>query len=379
MDTVTRYAAECGPQLLRLFEYWDAFFDGKVRFNRPFSKIHGPGHCRRVLLHALAVGEAELGHNIEALEILAQASVFHDTRRLNEGPDTGHGARAAAYYREYCAAHPEVTFHPETVLLIRYHDLNDRKGIEAIRKQFGNDSPEVERMYAIFKDADALDRHRLGPYGLDPLYLRTPAARGRVDFAKQLVDETVDRHAYRDICRHVAKIMERFHKMLLIVDAQYDFIDGSLPVPGAQPAMDALARYIRQTNGQYTVRAFTADCHPADHISFSENGGEWPAHCVADTRGAEIWSPIVRAVEDTSGTTLFLPKGNSADREEYSVFANSESAAILDKTIRSLKIMQIDICGLAGDICVARTLSDGKSLYPDVRWRLLQPFSPTLK
>ena len=40
--------------------------------------------------------------------------------------------------------------------------------------------------------------------------------------------------------------------------------------------------------------------------------------------------------------------------------------------------VKIDICGLAGDICVARTLEDGRRLYPDISWRLLKPFSPTL-
>ena len=30
------------------------------------------------------------------------AAVFHDSRRLDDGIDKGHGSRAAAYYKEYC-------------------------------------------------------------------------------------------------------------------------------------------------------------------------------------------------------------------------------------------------------------------------------------
>ena len=38
-------------------------------------------------------------------------------------------------------------------------------------------------------------------------------------------------------------------KMLLVVDPQIDFINGSLPVAGAAEAMDALAEYVK-TSGE---------------------------------------------------------------------------------------------------------------------------------
>ena len=50
---------------------------------------------------------------------------------------------------------------------MRYHDLDDKVGIEAIRKAFPENHERVEKLYAIFKDADALDRWRLGRWGLD--------------------------------------------------------------------------------------------------------------------------------------------------------------------------------------------------------------------
>ena len=378
MDTTSQFAAAFGPDVLRLYNYWSDFFNGKVRFNRPDSLIHAAGHCRRVLLHAISIGRRIFGDDPEALEILAQASVFHDTRRIDESYDKGHGARAAVYYKEYCREHPEVVFHPETVFLIRFHDLDDTLGIDAIRKNFGNDAPRVEKLYEIFKDADALDRPRLGPHGLDPLFLRTVPAQDSVDFAKELIEATIDPDAYRRVSEEVAAVMDRFRKMLIIVDAQHDFIDGSLPVPGAAQAMNKLARYIRQTDGQYTLRLLTADAHPAGHMSFAENGGPWPAHCVAGTPGAAIWEPVIEALESTSGETVVLTKGSDPDREEYSIFANNKAAETIDSLVKSLNIVKIDICGLAGDICVARTLEDGQKRYPDIRWRLLEPFSPTI-
>lgn len=323
---MTDYAAEFGPEVMRLYNYWNSFFDGKVVFNRPFSKVHAAGHCRRVLLHALVVGLDVFGPDEDALEILAQASVFHDTRRIDEGFDTGHGARAAAYYKEYCSAHPDVRFHPETVFLIRYHDLDDEKGIEAIRRQFGADAPRVEKLYAVFKDADALDRPRLGPYGLDPLYLRTDKARAQVDFAKRLVAETIDPEAYRKVCRDVDRVMSRQRKMMLIA--------------GVGAASDGLVRYILQTDGQYAVRVL------------AEGGSISPA--------------LRQALADTSGAIENI-------RGDADVFGSQDTAAILHDIITAGHIVRIDICGRTA--AVEASLEAGKRLHPAIHWRVLAPFT----
>ena len=51
-------------------------------------------------------------------------------------------------------------------------------------------------------------------------------------------------------------------KMLLVVDPQIDFINGSLPVAGAAEAMDALAEYVKTSGDEYVVRIVTSDWHP---------------------------------------------------------------------------------------------------------------------
>lgn len=168
---------QLSPFVRRLFLHWDDFLHSQVRFNMPDSSIHSVNHCERVLLFALIIGEKIFGDDEEALEILAHAAVFHDTRRQDDLLDTGHGARAALYYEQFCKEHPQMTYHPETVYLMRYHNLDDSKGVEAIRKAFGKDADRVVRLYEIFKDAYALDRWRLGPDRLDPKYLRTAPAK----------------------------------------------------------------------------------------------------------------------------------------------------------------------------------------------------------
>lgn len=194
------------------FERWDDFMHRRVVFNMPDSKIHAAPHCERVLLYALMLGEDIFGDDNEALDILAHASIFHDSRRRDDYLDTGHGARAATYYKQFCDENPDITYHPESAYLMRYHDLDDSVGREAIRKRFGKDAPRVLKLYDIFKDSDALDRWRLGSHGLDPKYLRTDKARSMTDFSRRIVSDTMPAELLDDIEREVDRLINEQQK-----------------------------------------------------------------------------------------------------------------------------------------------------------------------
>lgn len=182
-----------------LFLRWSDFMYSRVRFNMPDSELHAAAHCERVLLYALLVGNDIYTGDAGALEILAHAAIFHDTCRQDEYLDTGHGARAAVYYSKFCDTSKDIEFHNESAYLMRYHDLDDNDGREAIARAFPEHSDKVARLYSIFKDADALDRWRLGSYGIDVRYLRTDNARHLLDFAKRIVEETVPEELIRRI------------------------------------------------------------------------------------------------------------------------------------------------------------------------------------
>lgn len=187
------------PTVVGYFGLWRDFLYHNVKFNRPESVIHAYGHCERVLLYALMIGHSLFGDDNEALTCLAHAAVFHDTRRLDDYLDTGHGARAAVYYKEYCQDNSLIDFHLESAFLMRYHDLDDKLGIKAINKEFKTDVARVLKMYDIFKDADALDRWRLGSRGLDTRFLRTEEAKSLVGFSRKLVNATVPSKLLNDI------------------------------------------------------------------------------------------------------------------------------------------------------------------------------------
>lgn len=165
------------------FERWRRFLERELTFSHSESVCHTTEHVERVLLFALLLGR-ELEVSSEDLDALALCSVFHDTRRHDDDLDVGHGDRAAAYYREYAAAH-NLNLDERVARIVARHDRQDRISEEKFRKEGADD--ETLLLYRIFKDADAIDRYRFGPKALNERYLRTSAARSLLPVLRPFV------------------------------------------------------------------------------------------------------------------------------------------------------------------------------------------------
>lgn len=142
--------------------------------------------------------------------------------------------------------------------------------------------------------------------------------------------------------------------------------------------MDSLALYIHEHGCRYERIIVTADRHPMNHCSFADYGGEWPRHCVADSVGAAVWPTVMDALYGYSDKTIFLHKGEDADREEYSIFKNIRAAEKIRELLNTRGIKDIDICGLAGDVCVADTIRDGAAIPGRPAFNILLPYTPSL-
>ena len=130
---------------------------------------------------------------------------------------------------------------------------------------------------------------------------------------------------------------------LLIVDMQNDFLEGgSFAVPGADAAF---VKAIQDFCGYFTHLVFTADNHPADHMSF----GHFPPHCVQGTLGADL------AIH---GDGVVLRKGEDTDTEEFSAFIDGKNIGVLGSA-------EVYVVGVAGDYCVKETIDDILTHAPD--------------
>jgi len=146
------------------------------------STLHGQAHVARVLVHALrlleATGQEELTPQLWA------AVYLHDVARRHDGVCRRHGRDA--WIR--LAGLPLVAERLERggVALVDYPAIEYAVTVHSDGEPVRSD-PNYP-LAALLKDADALDRVRLGD--LDPRRLRHPEARAMIGFAQRLYDRT---------------------------------------------------------------------------------------------------------------------------------------------------------------------------------------------
>lgn len=178
LDSEDRNAIEAlNAVLLPLLDTHAALLS-EIDFNDFGGSVHEKPHALRVLIFALLIGGLE---SLEKADLtrLSLAAVFHDSRREDDDLDTGHGMRASLHYAAWAEAQG---LSPEPLVrhALAFHDLPDMLGCGIAVE------PKMRLLTQIFKDADALDRYRFGPDGLDPSYLRRPAAKRLMRAARRL-------------------------------------------------------------------------------------------------------------------------------------------------------------------------------------------------
>jgi len=152
---------------------------------------------------------------------------------------------------------------------------------------------------------------------------------------------------------------------LVVVDMLYDFIDGTMACQGAEGAIEGTLKAIDKLtagteadeSGIYSTYPvlFIRDHHPADHCSFKEQGGPWPAHCVQGTHGADVHKALQPYVKED--LTFF--KGENRDREQYSGFEGVNPAGqSLGEVLHLLEVERVFVCGIATEYCVRNTAED---------------------
>jgi nicotinamidase/pyrazinamidase len=141
---------------------------------------------------------------------------------------------------------------------------------------------------------------------------------------------------------------------LLVVDVQNDFLPGgSLAVPGGDEVVPALNWYLQIFAAHGLPVYATRDWHPQQHCSFRKQGGPWPPHCVAGTRGAQFAAALQLPPD-----AVIVSKATTVEKDAYSGFEGTG----LDSQLRAADIRRIYIGGLATDYCVLNTVRDALRL-----------------
>ena len=146
---------------------------------------------------------------------------------------------------------------------------------------------------------------------------------------------------------------------LILVDVQNDFCPGGAL---AVSEGDQIVPIINRLMPKFSLVISTQDWHPANHISFKDQGGPWPPHCVQGSRGSELHSAL-----ETGPIAHYFRKASSPEKDDYSEFAGKDDRGrTLDQVLKSKGVNKLYVVGLATDYCVLETVLDGLKLGYEV-------------
>ena len=143
-------------------------------------------------------------------------------------------------------------------------------------------------------------------------------------------------------------------RILIVVDVQNDFIDGSLGSKEAKDIIPKVKAKIDRHVDHGGVVIFTRDTHSDDSYLSSAEGKKLPIkHCIKGTTGWQIGLETIPGAYEVIDKSTFgyLPWQHVLDKYIYADIDNDNP-----KTI--------ELCGLDTDICVIANALIIKTLYP---------------
>ena len=140
-------------------------------------------------------------------------------------------------------------------------------------------------------------------------------------------------------------------KILLVIDMQNDFIDGSLGTKEAVEIVDNVVNKIKQYDIQNVF--VTMDTHKENYMNTQEGKYLPVEHCIKGTNGWELNAKIKEAV-------------NGAKIYEKPTFGSTKLAEDI-KAIADKEEIEIEVVGLCTDICVISNALMIKAFLPEVK------------
>lgn len=145
-------------------------------------------------------------------------------------------------------------------------------------------------------------------------------------------------------------------KLLVVVDMQNDFIDGSLGSEEALNIVENVCEKIRTFDGDIAI---TMDTHDSSYENTLEGKNLPVRHCMKETYGWKLNHKVKKAIEDTNrDCPVFL---------KFDSFGSYELASFL----RDSNYESVEFIGLCTDICVisnamlAKTFVNNTPVYVD--------------
>ena len=140
-------------------------------------------------------------------------------------------------------------------------------------------------------------------------------------------------------------------KLLIVIDMQNDFIDGSLGTPEAAAIVDAVKEKIRSYPPEDVIA--TMDTHGADYLQTQEGRRLPVEHCI---RGSEGWAIRPDIAELLTEAKIY----------EKPTFGSEAMAKDLAE-LSAREEIELELVGLCTDICVVSNALLLKAAMPEVK------------
>lgn len=137
-------------------------------------------------------------------------------------------------------------------------------------------------------------------------------------------------------------------KLLVVVDYQNDFVDGTLGFKNAEKLEDKIFKRIKLAEKNKEDVVFTKDIHDKNYLKTEEGKNLPVSHCLKGSKGSELFGKI------------------KSFEQKYPVFEKSTFGSVeLGQYLLDKKYDQITIVGLVSYICVLSNAIICKSAKPN--------------
>lgn len=160
-------------------------------------------------------------------------------------------------------------------------------------------------------------------------------------------------------------------KVLIVVDMQYDFIDGALGTPEARAILPLMAETIEQMADPNTVVIFTRDTHQDNYMNTLEGKNLPVPHCIDGTHGHAIHDEVFYAYLKVHNKYMEPWEAYpTADHDPIRVNKPSFGSIDLQNMLYTMddiqKIEEITLMGVCTGICVLSNAILCKATLPEV-------------
>lgn len=158
------------------------------------------------------------------------------------------------------------------------------------------------------------------------------------------------------------------NKLLIIVDAQNDFIDGSLKNEDAINTIPNMVNYINNFEGPIIC---TFDTHDKNYLNTFEGKRLPIEHCILKTYGWQLNKDINNAVQKNTNFKSIDDLLNFTTILK-DTFGSSQLGSIIGFIKNKLKIDEIIFMGFCTDICVINNVLITRTNFPDMKITVLK-------